>query len=465
MVLRSSPRGVDHEAPYIVFSETNQHGENKTQDEMCFEDWDKAEAPSDYFRRRYSLRPDDDWLKTEVPPTYEREHRMSAASGLIRCALPRYPRPESGTPPRNSHQNEKRPSTAPVAVLKPPSCRRRSSRNDGVRGFSASNVKVQPDTGVQPPVALDTNFRVAVRVRPPLRRELRHPRYKTAIKVHEDKRHITAYDVIDGEIVWNQHDYSFDYVFDQDSKQQEVYEKTAKNAVMSVLNGYNATLIAYGQTSAGKTFTMEGKQNKPGIIPKAISDIFAYIDREATSSTKFLVRVSYLQIYNEQISDLLRNEQKSLQIREDRKRGVFVARLSEWVVRSPKEIYSLIKKGSQSRATSSTRMNEISSRSHAIFIIVVEQQTEIDDKKSVKVGKLNLVDLAGSERVRISGATGQRLEESKKINLSLAALGNVISVLTDPKSARTSRKHVPYRNSKLTRILEDSLGGNCVTTM
>ena len=191
----------------------------------------------------------------------------------------------------------------------------------------------------------------------------------------------------------------------------------------------------------------------------------------------------------------MKPERSNLTIREDKKKGVFVEGLSEWVVRSPAEIYGLMERGGTVRATGETKMNEVSSRSHAVFIVIAEQSETlyVDDngnemsadefqkfmhnrgvrrendmnrledhvKQSFKVGKLNLVDLAGSERVRLSGATGQRLEESKQINKSLSALGNVISALTDTKG----RQHIPYRDSKLTRMLEDSLGGNCKTTM
>ena len=185
-----------------------------------------------------------------------------------------------------------------------------------------------------------------------------------------------------------------------------------------------------------------------------------------------MVRASYLQIYNEVISDLLKVDRTNLQIREDKRKGVFVEGLSEWAVRSPYEIYSLMRKGTNSRVTASTKLNDLSSRSHAVFIIIVEQMTTLDEEnepisalgeapKQIKVGKLNLVDLAGSERLSITGATGKRLEECKKINQSLSALGNVIAALTDLKP----RTHIPYRDSKLTRLLEDSLGGNCKTTM
>lgn len=151
--------------------------------------------------------------------------------------------------------------------------------------------------------------------------------------------------------------------------------------------------------------------------------------------------------------------------------------LSEWAVRSPNEIYSLMQRGALSRATATTKMNDLSSRSHAVFLIIVEQMSAVGDQvdvkkingipvddgpKQIKVGKLNLVDLAGCERVRVTGATGKRLEESKSINQSLSALGNVIAALTEKKGGRV---HIPFRDSKLTRLLEDSLGGNCKTTM
>ena len=176
-----------------------------------------------------------------------------------------------------------------------------------------------------------------------------------------------------------------------------------------------------------------------------------------------MVRASYLQIYNDQISDLLRVDRSNLQIREDKKKGIFVENLSEWAIRNPQEVFKLIQKGATIRATASTKLNSISSRSHAIFMLIIEQmklEGNNEDYKHVKVGKLNLVDLAGSERARITGATGVRLEECKKINQSLSSLGNVISALTETGN----RLHIPYRDAKITRILEDSLGGNCKTT-
>eukprot|EP00958_Prasinococcus_capsulatus_P009934 scaffold965_cov344-Prasinococcus_capsulatus_cf.AAC.2 len=178
-------------------------------------------------------------------------------------------------------------------------------------------------------------------------------------------------------------------------------------------------------------------------------------------------RLSRARRTDQVIYDLLCPERTNLSIREDRKRGVYVEDLSEWVVRSPAEVYHLMEEGNRLRTTGNTKMNELSSRSHAVFQLIIEKATTTMDgpagdmQQSFRVGKLNLVDLAGSERVHLTGATGVRLEESKRINKSLSALGNVIAALTDKKE----RRHIPYRDSKLTRLLEDSLGGNCRTTV
>ncbi|EGR29876.1 kinesin motor domain protein, partial [Ichthyophthirius multifiliis] len=326
------------------------------------------------------------------------------------------------------------------------------------------------------------NCKVIIRVRPPLPREIDDGKFISTIQVSPESKKICIYEYYNIELVeseklqeflnnpnnYTMHQFSFDHVYDQDSTQQDVYDNTARQSVISALQGFNATIMAYGQTGTGKTFTMEGfKYNsmdpQRGIIPRSIEEIFKYIETCSNESTTFMVRASYLQIYNEIISDLIHSERNNLNIREDKKKGVFVDGLSEWAVRNPTEIFSLIQKGAQSRRTASTKMNDISSRSHAVFIITIEQMTQDSEEvKQIKVGKLNIVDLAGSERVRVTGATGKRLEECKKINQSLSCLGNVISALTDYKY---QKGHIPYRDSKLTRLLEDSLGGNCKTTM
>ncbi|KAJ9459471.1 Kinesin-like protein [Diplonema papillatum] len=319
------------------------------------------------------------------------------------------------------------------------------------------------------------NFKVVIRVRPPAPRELEGEKpFYSIVRIPQDDDHtsITIIEHLDTEDgrggVYSSQHFTFDRVYEESAQQKDVYENTARPAVEAVLAGYNATMIAYGQTGTGKTYTMEGVGKEKGIIPRATEDIFEYIKR-SPENKRFQVRASYMQIYNEVISDLLRPCAQGLSVREGKDKGVYVKQLSSWPVRSPQEICSLMERGGRERVTGNTKMSELSSRSHAIFRIVVcettmEGEGEDEQVAKVKVGQLNIVDLAGSEKVRQTGATGQRLEESKYINKSLSHLGNVIAALTS-KDPGHLRQHVPYRDSKLTRILEDSLGGNCKTTM
>lgn len=258
--------------------------------------------------------------------------------------------------------------------------------------------------------------------------------------------------------------FTFDFVFDEFSKQADIYNKLARPIVNKVIEGYNGTIFAYGQTGTGKTFTMEGIRSTPelrGIIPNSFAHIFGAIAK-ADSNTRFLVRVSYLEIYNEEVRDLLGKDQTvSLDVKERPDIGVYVKDLSSFVVHSPNEMDKLMSFGNRNRVTAATNMNEHSSRSHAIYTVTLECSQILDRGKQVlRQGKLHLVDLAGSERQAKTGATGKRLQEANKINLSLTTLGNVISALVDGKST-----HIPYRNSKLTRLLQDSLGGNSKTAM
>ncbi|XP_034230948.1 kinesin-like protein KIF3B isoform X2 [Thrips palmi] len=257
--------------------------------------------------------------------------------------------------------------------------------------------------------------------------------------------------------------FTFDAVYDWTSKQQDLYDETIRPLVSSVLDGFNGTIFAYGQTGTGKTYTMEGCKSEPdskGIIPKSFDQIFSHIARQV--NMQYLVRASYLEIYQEEIRDLLdRDQNKRHDLREKPDTGVYVKDLQSFVCKSVKEIEQVMTVGNQNRTIGATNMNEHSSRSHAIFMITIEMsQTSEDGKNQIRVGKLNLVDLAGSERQSKTGASGERLKEASKINLSLSALGNVISALVDGKS-----QHVPYRDSKLTRLLQDSLGGNSKTIM
>ncbi|XP_068609635.1 kinesin-like protein KIF3C [Brachionichthys hirsutus] len=260
--------------------------------------------------------------------------------------------------------------------------------------------------------------------------------------------------------------FTFDAVYDASSKQRDLYEESVRPLIDSVLAGFNGTIFAYGQTGTGKTYTMQGAWMDPekrGVIPNAFDHIFTHISR-SQSDKQYLVRASYLEIYREEIRDLLdpkHGNARALELRESPESGVYVPDLTSCVCKSIKEIEEAMNIGNQARAVGATDMNEHSSRSHALFLITVEcGQPGPDGRKHIRVGRLNLVDLAGSERQAKTGVQGERLKEAAKINLSLSALGNVISALADGRSS-----HVPYRDSKLTRLLQDSLGGNAKTVM
>lgn len=260
--------------------------------------------------------------------------------------------------------------------------------------------------------------------------------------------------------------FTFDAVYDANSKQRDLYDESVRPLIDSVLAGFNGTIFAYGQTGTGKTYTMQGAwldPEKRGVIPNAFDHIFTHISR-SQSDKQYLVRASYLEIYLEEIRDLLdpnHGSARALELRESPDSGVYVRDLTSCVCKSIKEIEEVMNVGNQARAVGATDMNEHSSRSHALFLITVEcSQPGPDGRKHIRVGRLNLVDLAGSERQAKTGVQGERLKEAAKINLSLSALGNVISALADGRSG-----HVPYRDSKLTRLLQDSLGGNAKTVM
>lgn len=246
-----------------------------------------------------------------------------------------------------------------------------------------------------------------------------------------------------------------------DSLQADLFDFSIRPTVDDILQGYNGTVFAYGQTGAGKSYTMMGSDidddTGKGVIPRIVEQIFANI-LTSPSSMEYTVRVSYMEIYMERIRDLLVPQNDNLPVHEEKARGVYVKGLLEVYVSSVQEVYEVMRRGGNARAVAATNMNQESSRSHSIFVITVAQKNL--ETGSAKSGQLFLVDLAGSEKVGKTGASGQTLEEAKKINKSLSALGMVINALTDGKSS-----HVPYRDSKLTRILQESLGGNSRTTL
>ncbi|OQS04510.1 kinesin, partial [Thraustotheca clavata] len=269
-------------------------------------------------------------------------------------------------------------------------------------------------------------------------------------------------------IVGKDRPFTFDMIHDADTEQAHLYDGSVAALVDKFMEGYNATVLAYGQTGSGKTHTMSGGaaysskiEASHGVIPRTVCHVFRCMQQKK-HVTEFLLRVEYLEIYNEELRDLLHPEtpSKQLSIREDANGNILVSGAQSRAVQTPDDVMRLLSMGTAARVTGSTNMNEQSSRSHAIFSLMLQQRDlGTGDYTSAK---FHLVDLAGSERAKRTGAVGGRFKESININQGLLALGNVISALGDESK---KRQHVPYRDSKLTRLLQDSLGGNSKTLM
>uniref|UniRef100_A0A3Q3IDQ1 Kinesin motor domain-containing protein n=1 Tax=Monopterus albus TaxID=43700 RepID=A0A3Q3IDQ1_MONAL len=306
---------------------------------------------------------------------------------------------------------------------------------------------------------------VAVRVRPLLPKELLHC-HESCITVDPELRRVTL-----------GHDRHFlcDFLFEEICCQEEVYSVSVQPLIDAFFQGFNATVFAYGQTGSGKTYTI-GEANicsfrdeEQGIIPRAVADIFKLLDEN--DLTDFSVRVSYLEVYKEEFKDLLEMEtaSKDIHIRED-KGNIVLCGVKECEVEGLDEVLSLLESGNTARHTGATQMNPNSSRSHTIFTVYMDQRrgssrlygTATSAGPQMLSSKFHFVDLAGSERILRTGNSGERLKESIQINSGLLALGNVIGALGDPKRKGS---HIPYRDSKITRILKDSLGGNSKTLM
>ncbi|XP_038126447.1 centromere-associated protein E isoform X2 [Cyprinodon tularosa] len=261
--------------------------------------------------------------------------------------------------------------------------------------------------------------------------------------------------------------FSFDRVFTAKESTSQLYQEIAKPLVVSTVQGYNGTIFAYGQTSSGKTFTMMGCDSNPGVIPLAVDDVFQTIKN--FPKKEFLLRVSYMEIYNETVTDLLvdSRKRKPLEVRETINKTIYVADLTEELVTTSKQALAWIKKGEKNRHYGKTKMNQRSSRSHTIFRMILESRERSDPASgenadgAIIVSHLNLVDLAGSERASQTETEGTRFKEGCNINLSLFTLGQVIKKLTD----ESQKGFTNYRDSKLTRILQNSLGGNAKTVI
>ncbi|XP_064356588.1 kinesin-like protein KIF27 isoform X2 [Dromaius novaehollandiae] len=313
--------------------------------------------------------------------------------------------------------------------------------------------------------------KVAVRIRPLLSKEVLH-NHQVCVRLVPNTQQI---------IIGKDRVFTFDFVFGKNSTQEEVYTTCIKPLVVSLTEGYNATVFAYGQTGSGKTYTIGGghiasvAEDEKGIIPRAIQELFQHISEN--HNIDFSVKVSYIEVYKEELRDLLELETsvRDLHIREDEKGNTVIVGAKEYQVECADEVISLLEGGNAARHTGTTQMNEHSSRSHAIFTISICQKQSAESQKNTDAAqgscwksvrmiasKFHFVDLAGSERVTKTGNTGERFKESIQINSGLLALGNVISALGDPKRKSV---HIPYRDAKITRILKDSLGGNAKTVM
>ncbi|XP_026740506.1 kinesin-like protein Klp68D isoform X2 [Trichoplusia ni] len=251
--------------------------------------------------------------------------------------------------------------------------------------------------------------------------------------------------------------FTYDAAYDCTADTQTMYDEMVRPLVASVLDGFNGCVFAYGQTGTGKTHTMEGTAEHEGVIPRAFRHMWAHIENSASPDVTHLVSCSYIELYLEDVRDLLAKDCKKLTIRGQELNGFYIPEMTSVVCKSAAEMVRVMRAGNRNRAAGRTDMNEHSSRSHAVFLVTVE--TAHRKTNRIRVGKLNLVDLAGSERQRKTGASAERLREASRINQALSSLGNVISALAE------NSPHVPYRDSKLTRILQDSLGGNSKTIM
>ncbi|XP_057173760.1 kinesin-like protein KIF18B [Ursus arctos] len=322
--------------------------------------------------------------------------------------------------------------------------------------------------------AEDSKVRVVVRVRPPTPRELESQR-RPVVQMVDERVLVFDPEEPDGGFLglkWGSaHDgpkkkgkdltFVFDRVFGEAATQQDVFQHTTHSVLDSFLQGYNCSVFAYGATGAGKTHTMLGREGDPGIMYLTTMELYRRLEAHQEDK-RFEVLISYQEVYNEQIHDLL-EPKGPLAIREDPDRGVVVQGLSFHQPTSAKQLLELLTRGNRNRTQHPTDANATSSRSHAIFQIFVKQQDRVPGlTQALRVAKMSLIDLAGSERASSTHAKGERLREGANINRSLLALINVLNALADAKGRKS---HVPYRDSKLTRLLKDSIGGNCHTVM
>ncbi|XP_048337159.2 kinesin-like protein KIN-12D isoform X1 [Ziziphus jujuba] len=390
-----------------------------------------------------------------------------------------------GRPALSYSESNSTQSTPTKSVSKPPNTGLRN-KVDGSAGTRTGNFAALyrgiPISGGPPTVVntvkvphfdlkedpsfwMDHNVQVLIRVRPLNSMERSTHGYNRCLK-QESAQNITW-------IGQPETRFTFDHVACETVDQEMLFRMTGLPMVENCLSGYNSCMFAYGQTGSGKTYTMLGEIENlevmpsphRGMTPRIFEFLFARIQAEEEirrdEKLKYNCKCSFLEIYNEQITDLLDPSSTNLLLREDAKKGVYVENLSEFEVQTVGDIISLLTQGSSNRKVAATNMNRESSRSHSVFTCVIESKWEKDSTTNLRFARLNLVDLAGSERQKTSGAEGERLKEAANINKSLSTLGHVIMVLLDV--AHGKPRHVPYRDSRLTFLLQDSLGGNSKT--
>lgn len=336
--------------------------------------------------------------------------------------------------------------------------------------FNRFNLGVKQSEGsLVAPSEEPNRLTVAIRIRPILKRE--EERANSEIIARTIDEHTIATmdltedfigDILKKERIQREKRFLFDHAFDETASQTQVFENTGKSLIEFVLRGFNTALFAYGATGAGKTYTMLGTDTNPGVMALMLEELFKCLDSQENEN--YVVTMSYMEIYNENIKDLLSGKGEYLDLRDDGAKGMVVVGITAVKTTSPYEVMSNLRKGNRNRTQESTGANEFSSRSHAVLQISVAFK-ELNSKNQLvdkRVGKLSMVDLAGSERAAETQNRGIRMIEGASINRSLLALGNCINALVE---SGKKKKYVNYRDSKLTRLLKDSLGGNCKTVM
>ncbi|KAI9123783.1 hypothetical protein K1719_005083 [Acacia pycnantha] len=417
-----------------------------------------------------------------------RDDRRGAAdtgNGGLANATPRTASRPAGRATMSCSESNSTQSTPSKSVTKPPnsSIRSKADGNFNARlgnyaalykGIPSSSGPLTVVNTVEVPhfdLKEDTSFwinhnvQVIIRVRPLNSMERATQGYKRCLK--QESAHSITW------IGQPETRFTFDHVGCETIDQEILFRMAGLPMVENCLSGYNSCMFAYGQTGSGKTYTMLGEIEdldvKPsphrGMTPRIFEFLFARIQAEEESrrdeNLKYNCKCSFLEIYNEQVTDLLDPSSTNLLLREDVKKGVYVENLSEFEVHTVSDIIRLLTQGSANRKVAATNMNRESSRSHCVFTCVIESRWEKDSTTNFRFARLNLVDLAGSERQKTSGADGERLKEAANINKSLSTLGHVIMILVDV--AQGKMRHIPYRDSKLTFLLQDSLGGNSKT--